>query len=281
MVGITFLCLFITAAGTLAWWFVSPDVSALKTRNPGKTAFMEYREEQWRSEGKRLTIRQRWVPLKRISPYLVKAVLIAEDDKFWMHKGFDVEAMQKAMERDLKEKKFHFGGSTVSQQLVKNLYLSPSKSPVRKVREALITWRMERSLGKKRILEIYLNVVEWGNGVFGAEAAALHYFGKNALALAPEEAATLAAVLPSPLKYSASNPGPYVQKRSRVIYGIMVRRGIVAPEYEDVAEPDVPPAEGSRQMSPAGPGHTPAESGSREGEARDARPDTFGARDYR
>jgi monofunctional glycosyltransferase len=207
-----------------------------------------------------------------MSPYLLKAVLIAEDDKFWAHKGFDMEAIQKALERDLKEKKFRFGGSTVSQQLVKNLYLSPSKNPLRKIREAVITWRMERSVPKKRILELYLNVVEWGSGIFGAEEAAQHYFGKSAVALTAEEAATLAAVLPSPLKYSASDPGPYVKRRSRLIYDIMVRRGIVAPEYEEITEQDYTPG-GSRQA--------PTGESQREGEVRDTRPDSFSVRDYR
>ena len=113
-------------------------------------------------KGKKYTIRQRWVPLSRISPYLIKAVLIAEDDKFWSHEGFDYEAMQKAIEKDIKAKKFKLGGSTISQQLAKNLYLSPSKNPVRKIKEAIITWRMEKVLSKKRILELYLNVAEWG-----------------------------------------------------------------------------------------------------------------------
>src|SRR3989304_1548083 len=129
---------------------------------------------------------------------MAKAVIIAEDDKFWSHEGFDIEAMQKAIEKDLLAGKFKAGGSTISQQLAKNLYLSPAKSPIRKLREAIITWKLERTLSKRRILEIYLNAAEWGEGIFGVEAAARHHFGKSAAELSPMEAARLAAVLPNP-----------------------------------------------------------------------------------
>ena len=226
----------------VAFQFVYPNVSALKKANPKKTAMMEYREAEWKREGKKYRIDQKWVPLRAISPYLIKAVLIGEDDKFWRHEGFDYEAMQKAMEKDLKAKKFKLGGSTISQQLAKNLYLSPSKNPIRKLREAIITWRMERTLSKKRILELYLNVAEWGDkGIFGIGAASRHYYGKPASALGPEEAARLAAVLPNPRKYSPLGGQRYVVNRSNLIYNIMVRRGIVVPEYEEMqAEPEQP-----------------------------------------
>ncbi|HTR45732.1 MAG TPA: monofunctional biosynthetic peptidoglycan transglycosylase [Thermodesulfovibrionales bacterium] len=219
-----------------AWFFFMPDVSKLAKQNPRKTSFMEYREREWKEKGKTYRITQIWVPLSRVSPYLVKAVLIAEDDKFWKHEGFDYEAMQKAMEKDLREKKFKLGGSTVSQQLAKNLYLSPSKNPIRKIAEAVITWKMERSLSKRRILELYLNVVEWGEGIFGVEAAARHYFGKSASGLTAEEAARLASVLPNPRKYNPSGDQRYVVNRANLIYGIMVRRGIVVPDYQEITE---------------------------------------------
>lgn len=233
MKKIVFL-LFILILCGLGYYSLYPDVSKLKKQNPKKTALMEVREEEWKSKGRNLTVNQKWVPLTRISPYLVKAVLIAEDDKFWSHSGFDIDAMQKALEKDLKAKKFRFGGSTISQQLVKNLYLSPSKNPVRKIKEAMITWRLERTLSKKRILEIYLNVVEWGDGIFGIEAASQRYYGKSASALTAEEAARLAAVLPNPRRFRADRDSKYVEKKSRIIYNIMVRRGIVVPEYEEV-----------------------------------------------
>lgn len=220
----------------IGFYFVYPNVSRLRKENPKNTSFMEYREREWEEQGKRIKIRQAWAPLSRISPYLVKAVLIAEDDKFWFHEGFDLEALQKAVERDIKQKKFKFGGSTISQQLAKNLYLSPSKNPMRKIKEAILTWRIERSLSKKRILELYLNVAEWGEGIFGIEAASRHYYGKPASALNPEEAARLASVLPNPRRYNPLKGGRYVDNRSRIIYNIMVKRGIVVQEYEDVAD---------------------------------------------
>ncbi|RJR22220.1 MAG: monofunctional biosynthetic peptidoglycan transglycosylase [Nitrospiraceae bacterium] len=213
-------------------FFVYPDISKLNKENPVKTSFMKDREKEWRKSGKTLKIKQRWVPLNRISPYLVKAVLIAEDDKFYQHEGFDFEAIQKAIEKDIKQKKFKFGGSTISQQLAKNLYLSPSKNPLRKLVEAFLTWRLETALSKKRILEIYLNVAEWGDGIYGIEAASLHYYGKPAAGLGPEEAARLASVLPNPRKYNPAGTSRYVENRSRTIYNIMVKRGIVTEDFE-------------------------------------------------
>lgn len=218
-------------------YFLSlPDLSKLKKGNPPKTALMEYREKESKEKGKRFRMNQTWVPLSNISPYLVKAVLIAEDDKFWSHEGFDYEAIQKAIEKDIKTKRFKFGGSTISQQLARNLYLSPAKNPLRKMREAIITWRMEKVLPKRRILELYLNLVEWGNGIFGVEAASRHYYGKPSSDLTPQEAARLATVLPNPRKYNPLGDQRYVINRSNAIYNIMIRRGIVIPEYEEVAE---------------------------------------------
>ncbi|MBI5075411.1 MAG: monofunctional biosynthetic peptidoglycan transglycosylase [Nitrospirae bacterium] len=230
-------------AAFIAFHFVYPDVTRLRKENPKKSAFMEYREAEWARAGKKYKIRQVWVPYGAISPYLIKAVLIGEDDKFWQHEGFDYEAMQKAIEKDIKAKKFKLGGSTISQQLAKNLYLSPSKNPLRKFREAIITWRMERALPKKRLLELYLNVAEWSEaGIFGIEAASRHYYGKSASALGPEEASRLAAVLPNPRKFNPLGSSRYVVNRSGLIYNIMVRRGIVVPELEEV-----------EKNSPAGP----------------------------
>lgn len=224
----------------IGFFMVYPDVSRLKKENPKKTSFIEYRETEWKKKGKKIGIQKRWVPLSHISPYLMKAVIIAEDDKFWSHKGFDLDAIQKALEKDLEKGTFKFGGSTISQQLVKNLYLTPSKNPLRKAKEAIITWRLEKALNKKRILELYLNVVEWGEGIFGIEAAAQHYYGKHAIALIPQESARLAAVLPNPRKYHPTGASKYVEKRAKIIYDIMVKRGIVVPEYEDVIKESIP-----------------------------------------
>jgi len=235
--GLLFLFFLFLFAGLTLYLFLVPDVSKLKKENPKKTSFMEYRENEWQRQGKKYRIQQKWVPISRISPYLIKAVLIAEDDKFWSHEGFDYEAIQKAIEKDKKAKKFKLGGSTISQQLAKNLYLSPAKNPIRKIREAIITWKLEKVLSKKRILELYLNVVEWGDGgIFGIETASRYYYGESASELNPEEASRLAAVLPNPMKHNPLGNSSYVTHRSNLIYIIMVRRGIVVPEYDEVAD---------------------------------------------
>jgi monofunctional biosynthetic peptidoglycan transglycosylase len=228
-----FMLFLLSCLGGAVFFSAYPDLGKLKRTNPGKTSFMKYREQEWKSKGKRVRIQRQWVAFSRISPYMVKAVCIAEDDKFWSHKGFDFEAIEKALEKDLESGKVRFGGSTISQQLVKNLYLSPSKNPLRKLAEAVITWRMERTLSKRRILELYLNVAEWGEGIFGVEAAALHYFGKHASALTAAEAARLAVVLPNPRRFNVNGTSGYVQRRSLLIYRIMVKRGIVVEEYEE------------------------------------------------
>ena len=228
----------------VAVYLVWPDVSRLQKERPGKTSFMTYRERQWKREGVKKEIHQQWAPLKRISPYAVKAVIIAEDDKFWSHEGFDFAAIQKAVEKDLRKKRFKAGGSTISQQLAKNLYLTPSKNPIRKLKEAVLTWRLERSLSKRRIIELYLNVAEWGDGIFGIEAASRHYFGKSAADLTAREAARLAVALPSPLRYRPGGGGTYPENRAETIYGIMVRRGIVIPGYEELLNESAPAATG-------------------------------------
>jgi len=218
----------------IAYLLLMPDLSKLRKENPKKTALMEYREKAYKEKKKRYRMDQSWVPLSKISPYLIKAVLIAEDDKFWKHEGFDYEAIQKAIEKDLKAKKFKSGGSTISQQLARNLFLSPEKFLIRKISEAIITWRMEKVLSKKRILELYLNVAEWGEGIFGVDAASRHYFGKPSSELTPEEAARLASVLPNPRKYNPAGDQRYVINRSNLIYSIMIQRGIVIPEYKEI-----------------------------------------------
>jgi monofunctional glycosyltransferase len=233
--------------GDIALYLVYPNISSLKKENPPKTAFMEYREKEWIVEGVHKTINQKWVPLKRISPYLIKAVIIAEDDKFWQHEGFDFEAMHQALEKDIKKREFKAGGSTISQQLAKNLYLSPSKNPIRKIKEAILTWRMEKALSKRRIMELYLNVTEWGDGIFGIEAAARHYYGKHASSLSADEASKLATVLPNPRRFNPVGSSKYVQYRSAKIYHIMVARGIVIPEYEEVMSE----SEEKTEISPA------------------------------
>lgn len=216
-----------------------PDVAELKKSNPIPSSFMEYRMAQWKEEGSDKKITQKWVKLKQISPYVIKAVLISEDDKFWNHDGFDTKGLEDAFERNLKEGKFSAGGSTISQQLSKNLYLNPSKNPIRKIKEAILTYRIEHTLSKKRIIEIYLNVAEWGDGIFGIEAAARHYFHKSAKNLTAMEAAKLASVLPNPIIYNPIGNQKIVLKKANRLYKIMQRRGIVIPEFVEIMKPEV------------------------------------------
>lgn len=231
-----FLLLFLGGIIDIGRYFIYPNISDLKEIQPIPTAFMEYRQEEWAEQNREMEITHKWVPISKISPNVIKAVLIAEDDGFWNHDGFDVKGMENAIERSLK-KGVVAGGSTISQQLSKNLYLSPSKNPVRKVKEAIITWRIESTLPKRRILEIYLNVAEWGDGIFGIEAAARHYYHKSAKNLSGREAARLAAVLPNPIKYNPIGNQKYVKNRARIIYKIMKRRGVVIPQYQEVMAP--------------------------------------------
>ncbi len=226
----------------VAWNLFFPAMSRFRTENPKTTSFIQYRLAQWKAKGRKHSLTQHWVPLSRISPHLINAVIIAEDDKFWTHKGFDWKAIREAYEKNRKLKEVHWGGSTISQQLAKNLFLSPSRSLSRKAREAILTWRLERTLPKKRILELYLNVVEWGDGIFGAEAAASFYFQTHAWDLSPGEAARLAAVLPAPRWYNPSNirSSSYLDERSKTILEIMQKRGLFTPEEE---QPALPPSQ--------------------------------------
>lgn len=194
-----------------------PDVAALATHNPGKTSFMSYRERQWKKSGISRRAFTQWTPLDRISPHLVDAVIASEDAKYWRHHGFDFAEMKNAVRENLAAKKLKFGASTITQQLVKNLYLKPSKNFIRKISEAILTWRIEKALSKQRILEIYLNVVEWGNGIFGIERAARHFYGKPAADLSAEEAARLAVVLPNPRRYDPTTDGGYIERQSNTI----------------------------------------------------------------
>lgn len=230
MKRLVFIILFLALLPVIYLLFI-PDISTLKKENPKKTAFMEYREREWKEKGKKIKIKQIWIPISKISPFLIKAVIIAEDDKFWKHEGFDYDTLEKAIEKDIQAMKFKLGASTITQQLAKNLYLSPAKNPLRKIAEAIITWRMEKALSKKRILELYLNVIEWGNGIYGIEAASKHYYGKPSSALTPQEAVRLAAVMPNPRKYNPTGTQRFVARRANLIYKIMTRRGIVVPEY--------------------------------------------------
>ena len=194
-----------------------PDVAGLARTNPSTTAFIESRKVDAAEKGRPFTLHWTWVPLARTSPYLRKAVLAAEDAAFYQHHGFDWDGMKDAFTRNWDQGQLRRGGSTITQQLAKNLYLSPEKNLFRKAREALLVWEIERTLPKKRILELYLNTAEWGHGVFGAEAAARHHFGKSAEDLSADEAALLAAMLPSPRQHDPLRLTPYLSKRQAQI----------------------------------------------------------------
>lgn len=189
--------------GALAftWLVTMPDVDTLARHNPTTTALMEHRHARASAQGRRAPRQWIWVPLSRISPHLQRATIAAEDASFFEHEGFDWEGIKDAALENIEAGEMKRGGSTITQQLAKNLYLSSERSLFRKAREALITRSLEHTLTKQRILELYLNVAEWGRGVYGAEAAARHHFGKSAHGLTADEAAWLAAMLPSPLRY--------------------------------------------------------------------------------
>jgi monofunctional biosynthetic peptidoglycan transglycosylase len=196
-------------------WFLGHSIY-WSHANPSSTAFMDRYLEK---PGARL--RHDWVPYGRISEHLKRAVVAAEDARFLDHEGFDWSAIQKAMQKNEERGRVVAGASTISQQLSKNLFLSGSRSWLRKAQEAAITWMMERTLSKRRILELYLNVAEWGEGVFGAEAAARHHFGIPAAALTAEQATWLAAILPSPRRYDRGRETPYISGRMATISGRM------------------------------------------------------------
>jgi len=220
------LIVLVAVLAWLAWEVITfPDVSALAKEPPKTTAFMEQRKKKLRAEGKSDELKWKWVSYGKISPYLRRAVLVAEDDSFYEHEGVDVDAMKEAFERNWKRKKLAAGGSTITQQLAKNLYLSPSRNPLRKVKEYFIARSLEKHLSKKRILEIYLNVVELGERVYGAEAASRFYFAKSAVALSPSEAALLAGSLPNPRVMVPGQPNKRLRWRQRMILSRMRRWG--------------------------------------------------------
>jgi monofunctional biosynthetic peptidoglycan transglycosylase len=205
------------ALASAAFYVTLPDVRPLARAWPKTTAFMERRREDLRRHGESTNLEWTPVPLARISPPLRRAVVIAEDARFWSHDGVDWDAVREAAERDWKDRELGRGASTITQQLAKNLYLSSSRSPWRKLREWAIARRLEKTLPKKRILELYLNVIELGRRTYGVEAASRRYFGKTAADLGPVDAATLAAIIPSPRIYDPVRHPRRVELRARRI----------------------------------------------------------------
>ncbi len=205
-------------AGWGAWeWWTWPDVDALAKRPPATTAFIERWREKQREAGRSDRVERVWVGYGAIAPSMKVAVLVAEDVNFFSHHGFDTAEIQAALRKSFDDLELPRGASTISQQLVKNLWLSPSRDPLRKAREAVLTWQLERTLGKRRILEIYLNVVEFGPGVWGVESASRRYFGKPAADLGDDEAAQLAATLPSPAAWHPGSTRPGYRKHAEAV----------------------------------------------------------------
>lgn len=258
------------AAWTWAGLPARADVKRLAKQRPKMTGVMQQREAEARAAGRKPRKEQVWVPLSAISKHLIHAVVTAEDDTFFGHAGFNWDQVKQSMEKNLEKGRFARGGSTISQQLVKNLFFTTQKSPLRKVRELFVTRWLEDDLGKARILELYLNVIEWGDGVYGCEAAARRYHGKNAAALDLEEAAALAAMIPNPRRINPRvNPKRHAAATRRVLR-LMSRAGYVKhdaaglgtlppePEAEaeddsgpDPVEPDAPTPEPTPTASPS------------------------------
>jgi monofunctional glycosyltransferase len=212
VVVLLFMAVQLWYVGWITWW---------RWNDPHETAFMRRELVALQARNPKAELKQRWVPYERIAVSLRRAVITAEDARFAEHEGVDWDAIEKAYKDNVKRGRPARGGSTITQQLAKNLFLSPERSYMRKAEELVITYMIEALWDKRRILEVYLNVVEWGEGVFGAEAAARHYFGIGAAQLGPEQAARLAAFLPNPKRYGRVRSGPYLDSRTAAILRYM------------------------------------------------------------
>jgi monofunctional glycosyltransferase len=215
---------FAAAFGLLLVWCSVPSTAQLADENPTTTAFIDLRRAQ---RGKAFQLEWKWKPIGKISRYLRASIIYAEDYNFYRHDGVDWSAIESAIESNLDKGSLSIGGSTITQQLAKNLYLSPDRSLIRKLREMLIAYALEDHLSKQRILEIYLNVVEWGDGVFGAEAAARHWYHKSAQALTPAEAIRLAIALPNPFKRAPNVRSPELTKKAVRITRLLRMQGLL------------------------------------------------------
>jgi len=243
-----FSLVFASSAVYLAWL---PDVSFYKRHNPTTTAFIELQKARL---GKKFRPRLLWTPWNEISDNLKHAVLVSEDDMFYQHGGVDWDAVRVAFAKDWEQKRLAYGASTITQQVARNLYLSPSKNPLRKLKELLIARRLEHDLGKRRIFELYLNIAEWGKGVYGCGAAARAYFNKSCSDLSVDESVALAVVLPSPRRHDPSKPGKYVARNSARIMTRMRMSGFLPDEDgETFIAPSTPTV-----IGPMVPGETPS-----------------------
>lgn len=238
----TFITLLLVAVAaelaTIPWI----SIGALRTVNPTETALMRQRKEEAADESKPYRVVQHWIGLSRIPPYVIQEIIVAEDGTFYSHGGFDWYEVQESINKNIEQRRAARGASTITQQLAKNLYLSTSKDPIRKLKEAIITLLLESSLSKSRILELYVNSIEWGRGIFGIEAASRTYFGKSASELSVDEGARLAAVIPSPLRHRPDNDSRYVLRRSKIVLNRMAARN-AAPLSQPGEVSSSPPAQ--------------------------------------
>lgn len=224
-----------------AFQVTTVDVGALKRGVPERTSMMRRRAAEATNAGQRFTVDQRWVPYERISPLLRRAVLVAEDDAFFVHGGLDWNEIRASARRDLEKRQVVRGGSTITQQLAKNLYLGNERTLTRKLKEIGLALRLEQTLSKRRIFELYLNEIEWGDGIFGAEAAARRHFGVSALDLDPRQAALLAAVIINPRRYSPLHPSSRIERRVRMIATRLRRRGALDESQYRIMLGEAPP----------------------------------------
>ena len=233
------------------------DVTALERRVPVRTALMRRRIAEARTRGRDPRVDQRWVPYARISPMLRRAVLVAEDDAFFSHGGLDWDELRASMQRNLEAGRIVRGGSTITQQLARNLYLDNERTLTRKLKEAVLAHRLERALTKRRIFELYLNLIEWGDGIYGIEAAAQRHFGVSAAALDARRSALLAAVIINPRRYDPVRPDRRIVRRTRMILDRLRARGFIGEAEYLVATGRAAPAPASPDSASVGAGGDP------------------------
>ena len=256
------------------------DVRGLARREPGRSAIMKEREREANEQNQPYHESRRWLPLERVSPTLRRAVLVAEDDKFFSHDGLDWDEIRLSAQKNLREHRVVRGGSTITQQLAKNLWLGSARTPWRKFEELILAMRLEHALTKRRILELYLNTIEWGDGIYGADAAARYWFGVGAGSLDANESIRLAAVIINPRHFSPVTPDQRIENRIRLIAGRLRRRGAISEEQYRVTlglppEAEAPPIDSSLIARPdTTPVPFPGEPPPGEGEGVPAEPDT-------
>ncbi|MBI3549353.1 MAG: monofunctional biosynthetic peptidoglycan transglycosylase [Elusimicrobia bacterium] len=234
----------LVVTGCLVYLFWLPDVSYLARENPRTTAYIELYVRRTLAKKKKPLVMMKWARMDEISPHLKHAVIIAEDDMFYKHGGVDWDSVRQALKHDWEKKKFARGASTITQQVARNVFLSPSRNPLRKIKEILIAYKLEQYLSKDRILEVYLNIAEWGVGVYGVQAASEIYFGKDAKDINPQEAVSLAAALPSPWRLNPdAPPKKWLEKRKDVLLERMRKAGYLPPGLpeSEVSFPEDPP----------------------------------------